>query len=51
MIIVLFVIYSALFIALAGMPILIGYDAWANSRSGASWEDRPDNPAVLQSME
>ena len=51
MIIVLFVIYSALFVALAGMPILIGYDAWANSRSGTSWEDRPDKPVALQSTE
>ena len=51
MIIILFVIYSALFIILAGMPILIGYDAWANSRSGVTWEDRADTHAALQHTE
>ena len=51
MIIVLFVIYSALFIALAGMPLLIGYDSWASSRSGESWEERADTRAVLQRTE
>jgi hypothetical protein len=39
MIIVLFVIYSALFIALTAMPLLIGYDSWASSRSEITWEE------------
>jgi hypothetical protein len=51
MIIVLFVIYGALFIVLAGMPLLIGYDSWASSRSGENWEERADTRAVLQRIE
>jgi hypothetical protein len=51
MIIVLFVIYGALFIALAGMPLLIGYDSWASSRSRATSEDRADTLVALQRTE
>ena len=51
MIIVLFVIYAALYIVLAGMPLLIGYDSWARSRSGPTWEERADGHTALQHTE
>jgi hypothetical protein len=51
MIIVLFVIYGALFIALAGMPLLIGYDSWSGSRSKVNREELADTRPALHSTE
>ena len=38
--IVVFVVYSALFIAFAVLPLWIGADCWADIRSGEAWENR-----------
>ena len=47
MMILLFVVYGALFAALASIPIWIEYDSWANSRSRATWEDQADTRLAL----
>ena len=51
MMIVLFVVYGALFAALASIPIWIGYDSWAGRRSRATWEDHVETRLALPGTE